>query len=52
VLVYKEQSQHKEIKEIIAGKRPNLKRLADALKITFFLIEEEGPAFTVERVMV
>ncbi|NPV30452.1 MAG: hypothetical protein HPY58_12555 [Firmicutes bacterium] len=52
VLVYKEQSQHKEIKEIIAGKRPNLKRLADALKIIFFLIEEEGPAFTVERVMV
>lgn len=52
VLVYKEQSQHKEIKEIIVGKRPNLKRLADALKITFFLIEEEGPAFTVERVMV
>lgn len=36
VLVYKKQLQHKEIKEIIAGERPKLKELADALKIAFF----------------
>jgi len=51
VLVFKEQSQHEEIKEMKDGKRPMLKQLVDSLDITFFLMEESGSTFTVEEVL-
>ncbi|MGB9813229.1 MAG: hypothetical protein ACPLRZ_05335 [Thermovenabulum sp.] len=51
VLIFKEQSQHEEIKEMKDGKRPMLKQLVDSLDITFFLMEESGSTFTVEEVL-
>lgn len=51
VFVFKEQSQHEEIKEMKDGKRPMLKQLAESLEITFFLLEESGSTFTAEKVI-
>ncbi len=51
VLIFKEQSQHEEIKEMKDGKRPMLKQLAESLEITFFLLEESGSTFTAEKVI-
>jgi hypothetical protein len=50
VLVYREKFQHKEIKDMMGGERSNLKKLADVLKIDFFLIKEQPSVFTVQRV--
>lgn len=43
VLVFKEQSQHEEIKEMKDGKRPMLKQLVDSLDVTFFLYGRVRP---------
>jgi hypothetical protein len=50
VLVFKDGSQHEEIKEMKDEERSKLKELVNSLDINFFLLEESGLKFTVEKV--
>lgn len=52
VLVFKDSTQHQEIKEMQAGNRPMLKRLSAALDISFFLLEGKNPHFAVEEIKI